>query len=143
MAEIDDLYLRSKEDGTAITFYSHNGEWKASTLGKIDPVNINDYNFTFSDLFWKLVKGDFTGLNSEYTYFLELCSTYNAIVTQYPTDRLYLITARNNLTGDYFNFDEVEDIRPIFTDEKIETYKVSELSVKSLAELEQWVKICL
>lgn len=138
LEEIDDLYLRSKEDGTAIPFYSWNGQWKASTLGKIDPVNINDYNFTFSDLFWKLVKGDFTGLNPEYTYFLELCSTYNAIVTQYPTDRLYLLTARNNITGEYLNFDEVENIRPIFTNEKIETYKVSELGVKSLAALEQW-----
>lgn len=138
LEEIDDLYLRSKEDGTAIPFYSWKGQWKASTLGKIDPVNINDYNFTFSDLFWKLVKGDFTTLNPEYTYFLELCSTYNAIVTQYPTDRLYTLTARSNITGEYLNFDEIENIRPIFSDDKIETHKVSELNVKSLVELEQW-----
>ena len=51
-----------------------------------------------------------------------------------------MITARNNNTGEYFTFDEIENVCGNFTQEKIQSFKVSDLNVSSLSELEQWVE---
>lgn len=137
---IDQIELVQKADGSAIQMYFWKGEWKVSTLGKITPVFINDYNFTFAELFWNLFKGDITAAVEGVTYFHELCTTYNAIVTQYETDRLYFLLGRDCNTGEMLTQDECDQIAVKFNEFRPTRFNVRELGIETLEGLEEFTE---
>jgi T4 RnlA family RNA ligase len=96
-----------KSDGSLIQVYLWDSEPQVSTSGTITPMTVQDCNFTFKDLFMRVL-GDPSLLNfmsvefnSKFTYMFELCASENRVLTKYPDDRLYLLGARDNTTGEY------------------------------------------
>ena len=142
--DFESLELIQKADGSAIQMYFWNGNWKFSTLGKITPFKVADYQFTFSELFLKLFGEEH--LNKAipgYCYFHELCSACNAIVTQYPEDTVFLLCARKVDTGEYLSSDELDRIAlEDFKEKRPHRLKVSELPLaeKTLEALESYVE---
>lgn len=131
------LKLVEKADGTAIVLYNHEGSWKVSTLGKINPLAVGDFPFTFSDLFKTIVGEDgFNNLDPNYTYFLELCTTYNQVVTSYESNRVYYITARHNATGEYIS-DAAPQFQNMYT---LRNFSVEDLKIDTLVGLEEFAE---
>ena len=101
--------VTSKEDGSLIKIYNYNGEWRVgtnSTIDAEDAVLNSPYYKNFRELFDVAAdncKFDFDRLDPNYTYLMELCSRYNAIVVPYNEPKLFHIGTRNNIT-----FEEVE-----------------------------------
>ena len=107
---INDKYnfIMEKVDGTAIQMWYDEvkKQWRISTLGTITTTKVNDDTCTYEELFWEIMGGkdklnNIPLLAQNYTYLFELCSKKNRILTRYPTDRIYLISARNNFSGEY------------------------------------------
>jgi hypothetical protein len=143
LRDFDTLELSQKADGSAIQMYFWKGEWKISTLGKINPMKVGDYPFTFAELFLKIFNSEnLKKANPEYCYFHELCSAYNIIVTQYPEDSVFLLVVRSVSTGEYLSSDEVDLIAEGFGEKRPHRLKVSELplSAKTLEALEAYVE---
>jgi hypothetical protein len=140
LEEYPDLELREKTDGTMITFWVDDGKFFASTTGKIVPTKINDYDFTFAQLFFKLFKLDATKIESGKTYLFELCSRYNHVVTIYDNDSIFLNSIRDNITGDYSDFGEMM----VFSNRvgvKIgKKFKFSDFGIKTKEQLIAWVE---
>jgi T4 RnlA family RNA ligase len=112
-------YLMQKVDGTAIQLWNDKSRkrWNASTLGTITPSNVGDYNFTFSDLFWTVLNSGKVNINfldndvfKDCTFLFELCTTYNRILTKYPTDRIFLLSVRENKTGEYWDTEDLANV---------------------------------
>jgi hypothetical protein len=137
---IDSLRLEQKADGSSIQVYHWNGSWRASTLGRITPLNVSDYGVTFDALFWSLFKGDMEKADPKICYFHELCSQYNIIVTQYPEDCLFLLTARNVETGKYLSATELDEVAISFNEKRPISYSVKELGIDSLVGLEEFAE---
>jgi len=93
--------LIQKADGSAVQVYQYNGNWKASTLGSIDTMNVSDFDFTFADLFWKIFGEDTSQLIPGNTYMFELCTVYNRIVTEYENDCVFFLGTYSNVDGKY------------------------------------------
>jgi RNA ligase len=97
-----------KYDGSLLTLYHYDGEWRTATTGTIfadTPVN-NREDLTFSSLFWstmeRVTKRDKAAtcslLNPDMCYMFELCTPYNIVVTPHSESMLYLLAARNRVT---------------------------------------------
>lgn len=142
--DFDSLELVQKADGSAIQMYFWKGEWRISTLGKIKPCRIGDYQFTFADLFLKLFGVEnLAKANTEYCYFHELCSAYNIIVTQYPEDTLFLLLARKVSTGEYMSTSELDRVAlEDFHEKRPFRLKLSDLPLaeKTLEALEAFIE---
>lgn len=138
---INQIQLRTKEDGSLIHLFWNDNDWKLTTSGSLTLNNINDYDLTFGDLFWKTLNQDDavfkSKLNKEYTYIFELCSRFNAIVSLYKNDRIYFLNARNNLWGTYL---PVEDIAKELNLPLPKSLFLYELNVKTKDELVMWVE---
>lgn len=92
--------FRQKLDGSCIILYFYKDSWKASTLGSIETSEVNDFGFTFSELFWKLFGKDTSDLIPGRTYLFELCTVYNRIVTKYKEDHVTYLGCLSNQTGE-------------------------------------------
>lgn len=101
--------LAAKADGSCIQLW-HDGEnWRASTLGTITTLIVQESTLTFEQLFLKTSDHIFFDeLNPDITYIFELCTEENRIVTQYPADHVVLLGARNRLTGAYLSDIELD-----------------------------------
>ena len=105
-------YAKEKLDGTLIFLYYYDEEWKIGTRNTIDakdaPLENVKYN-TFKDLFYDIIKiysnFDFTKLNKNCTYCLEMCSIYNTVVVEYKEPKLFHILTRNNTTLEELDVD--------------------------------------
>lgn len=124
-AQIDwaSAQVTEKMDGTCVSLYWYDNEWKIGTNSNIDAhdssLNIGGYK-TYYDLCaaaLRKYKVDFNKLNKNYTYTFELCSPYSRIVCKFDEIELYLILVRNNLTLDE------ENIKPISAEIGIHTPK--------------------
>jgi len=132
-----------KEDGTAIAVWydSVRSVWRASTLGAITPFKVGDYEITFDALFWKTLGEENKNIlesqgDKNVTYLFELCCLENRIVTKYITDRVFLLTARNNKTGVY----ETPSWWDIFKAYKPDFFLLAgEDNIKTLDDLKRWV----
>lgn len=140
--DIDSIDLVQKADGTAIQMYYWGNQWRVSTLGKIEPSEVQGYPFTYHELFIKLFNEDgFAKADPKYCYFFELCTSCNTIVTQYPKDSVFLLLARNVETGEYVSQQDLDNIaeydfkvtRPI-------RIKLNTLNLKSMDELLEYVE---
>ena len=85
-----------------VIFWNYEGEWNVSTKGSPDAGGqCGDFNFTFSDLFWKTLKSygmnqfPHPGVMPSYTYIFELTSIYNRVVVQYKESALTLTGVRD------------------------------------------------
>lgn len=148
---INQIELKTKEDGSLIHIYNVNDSdensvddgWRLSTSGTIDPSNnnIGDFGLTFTDLFWqtaKLSKSEFLSkLDKANTYIFELCTKTNMIVTQYASDRIYLLNIRNTEYGTYQPIDELAKQLNVLIPKSIFLY---ELGIKTKEELSVWVE---
>lgn len=92
------MYHRNKKTGLAegVRMPRMTRGWRISTFGRITPAEV------FENLFWTLFFGgdesaarSLDSLDREVTYLFELCGSENKVVTEYPTDRLYLIAGRH------------------------------------------------
>ena len=108
---------RMKIDGSMMSAWYHNGEWHLSTSGAIDawktPVNNNNDNLTFGDVFEKALRNnnitwnDLCGVMCEdYCYTFELVSPETRIVIPYKKADLYLIGVRDMRTLDELNIED-------------------------------------
>lgn len=93
--------VQEKLDGSLCTLYHHDGAWHVASSGVPDATSgVNDYGFTFADLFWR-VWGEmgYTLPNTEnMCYMFELMTPYNRVVVRHDFNRLVLIGARNLTT---------------------------------------------
>jgi hypothetical protein len=82
--------------------WNYKGTWEVSTKGSPDAGgNVGDFNFTFSDLFWKTLKSyPISQLDSHFTYILELTSLYNRIVCQYGKDPTLTLIGVRDISSD-------------------------------------------
>ena len=112
-SNIKDGFLRQKVDGTLINLWYDivSFVWRVSTTGTITPTKINDFDFTFQDLFFKLSKIPLEVLNHNFTYMFELCTPYNRIVTEYKKDSIYLLYVNDNDNG-YYQAEEHNKLKP-------------------------------
>jgi hypothetical protein len=102
-------------DGSLISFYWYNGEWRVATSGCIDAEDAPcDGAFkTFKDLIDRALEDnpiDFKRLNTGCTFTFELCSPHNQQVVEYKDFKLYLILVRNNNTLDELNIYQAAEI---------------------------------
>lgn len=138
---INQIELKSKEDGSLIHLYYVNGDWKVSTSGTITPLPVMDSNLTFTDLFWNTLgqnKETFTSqLDKNYTYIFELCSRINQIVSLYSTDRVYLLNIRHTQYGTYLPIEDIAKSLNLLTPKSIFLYQ---LNISKLSDLIDWVE---
>lgn len=94
--------VQNKLDGSLATLYWYNGEWHVATSGTPDATgNVNDFGFTFAELFWKTFNDMGLKLPHEHhemattnCYMWELTTPYNRIVVKHQEPRLTLIGSR-------------------------------------------------
>ena len=109
-----------KEDGSLMQLYSFNNEWHIATSGTPDAKTpINDYGFSFEELFWNTF-GDKSKLPSPdcgKCFWFELVSQYNRIVVRYNNPELILLGGRDLTTLQELTLEEAgkyfPHIRPV------------------------------
>lgn len=106
--EVDDPFnwqesvvCSEKVDGSLIILYFWNGKWRINTRFSFGDGQINDSPYTWESLVSSLL--DFSKLNPELTYVMELCSRYNKVVRDYPTPSLFLLSVFDRYNELYFN----------------------------------------
>lgn len=92
-------WCQQKLDGSYISLFYHNNEWKINTRGSFAYGIIKEYGGTWTNLFeetlgYKLNK--IKDLDTSYTYVFELCSRWNQTVVYYPKPELYLLSIFSN-----------------------------------------------
>ena len=94
--------VQEKVDGSLMTIYVYDNTWHVASSGTPDAGGlVNDFGFSFAELFWKtfdqydivLPKKD-CGM----CFMFELCSQYNKIVVRHSTPSLTILGARNLAT---------------------------------------------
>ena len=119
------MYVREKLDGSLIKLHFNFGKWIWTTNNGFD-ANVELPGFfpvcdepgtrdakTFQDLIdYALTKNpiDYDYLSTEMTYIFELTSPMNRIVVPYTETKLWLLGARQNITGAEFTPEELHDI---------------------------------
>lgn len=105
--------VMDKHDGSLIKIYFWNGLWRVSTRGTaFAESNCNGFDVTFYNLvlealgcneksFQKLCN---TWLDNEYTFIGEITCVENRVVKRYNGYSLWFIACRENLTGDYLDY---------------------------------------
>jgi hypothetical protein len=100
--------VQEKLDGSLIILWHYQGAWHVSTSGSIDASGeVNDFGFTFEELFWKTwvdLDYDLEDVFTDFTYMFELMTPYNQIVVKHPKSRIVLHGARS-LKADMKEFD--------------------------------------
>ncbi len=98
-----------KADGSLIQLWydTDQAKWRVSTSGIITPHNVQDENYTFEDMFWRVWDGHTDLLDRDFTHMFEICCEANRIVTRYKKDHLVYLTSRNTMSGSYCKFTEL------------------------------------
>jgi hypothetical protein len=94
-----------KLDGSLCTLYHYNDEWHVASSG--DPAasgDVNGFDFTFKELFWKTWNdlGYELPQSTRYCYMFELCTIYNKVLVQHKESRIVLHGVRNIHTQQEF-----------------------------------------
>lgn len=86
----------NKLDGSLATIYAYNGSWHVATTGSPDAGGqVNDFDFTFAELFWKTYEYDLPPVDCNICFYFELTSPYNKIVVNHAEPKLTLLGARD------------------------------------------------
>lgn len=82
-----------KLDGSLMTLYWYDNQWQVASSGTPDAIGeVNKFNFSFAELFWKVwneLKYNLP-LDTTYCYMFELMTPYNRIVVPHKKNRLVL-----------------------------------------------------
>jgi len=114
--DLSDMVIQEKHDGSLMSLFFHNGEWKCCTSGTpTAQSNVGDWEITFADLFWKALNmkniNDVLESYKEHTFTFELTAPQNKVVRSYDKPSLVLLGTRfrqEELTPDYLKeFSEV------------------------------------
>jgi RNA ligase len=112
--DFTNAYALEKCDGSLITCFYYDNEWRMSTSGTIDGSgSVGFCNMSFYDLFWKTAETYKLSekMDSRYTYTFELMSPLNRVVTRYTENSLALLNARDtNNNHKELNYDELEKL---------------------------------
>lgn len=108
-----------KLDGSLIKIYHHKSQWHISTRHTMFAEGSANPTMTFKELCLlalNMTEDHFQSkcqlvLNPKYTYICELVSPDNPIVVRYTTHNLFLLSVRENATGNYI-MDENPDFIP-------------------------------
>jgi T4 RnlA family RNA ligase len=112
-----DLGVFEKVDGSIITMFNYEDEWRISTSGVIDASsNINGGVMTFKDLFDKAVSRYestfYDHIDKKYIYVFELISPYNRVVTEYSYPDVRVLSMRHADTMEELHIDEINEAKP-------------------------------
>ncbi len=107
--DLSKMVIQEKHDGSLMSLYFHDGEWKCCTSGNpTAQSHVGELEITFADLFWEaLGKKDINTILEEYreyTFTFELTAPQNKVVRTYGKPALVLLGARfrqKELTPDY------------------------------------------
>ena len=96
----NDCTATEKIDGSLITLYFYNNEWRVATNSNINAENsdLSGPYKNFKELFEAAAEKsnlDYSKLNPKYNYTFELVSPFNKIVINYNDIKLYHILTRN------------------------------------------------
>ncbi len=90
--------IYEKVDGSLMTLYWYDGKWNVASSGTPDAGGeVNGFNLSFADLFWKTWNelGYVLPTDTDVCYMFELCTQYNKIVVQHKENRIVFHGARN------------------------------------------------
>jgi len=74
------------------------------------------------------------------TYIFELCCYANRVVTVYPNDRVYIIGARNKITGIAATYTEVSEMAKLFAVLQPKMIHFTDVNIKTLSETKDWIE---
>lgn len=117
-AEIDwnSARVMEKVDGSLSTIYYYDGAWRVATSGTPDASGkVNDFGFSFHELFWKTFEKytvDLSSLPKNHCFIFELTSQYNRIVVRHAEPSLTLLGARNIDTLQELTVEEASKFLP-------------------------------
>lgn len=96
-----------KYDGSLITLYKYDGKYHVATTGTPDAkVPVNDFSYTFEQLFYKVLEEnnlELPDIPEGISLMFELMTEYNRIVVPHPKMEVVLLNARNARTGDWLD----------------------------------------
>ena len=115
--DITKCSVYDKIDGSLIKIYHHNGHWHVSTRGTAyAESDVGGYGITFKELVYKALNiktqeefdniFDSFNIGRNYTFIFEVTSFENRIVTHYTGYKLWILSIRNNISGNYVAFPE-------------------------------------
>lgn len=154
----DELTLVEKADGTCINLWFDfiNESWRVSTLGRITTTQIYGGGETFESMFLRILFGKCITMHAAqetlnqifdkyHTYKFEACGKENPIVTQYATERIFLIGARHNKSGQHLCDSQLERLNQTAQSKNLWLrlpYKKSltSLGLKSLADVQAYME---
>lgn len=120
-AEIDweSAVVFDKCDGSLITLWRHNGEWRLSTSGTIDAdSSANGAAYTFADLAWKAVtemygskEAFLAKLDVNFNYMFELMTPFNIVVCIHNDYKLILHGARDMRTLEEVTINDIDLVK--------------------------------
>ncbi|MDE2425595.1 MAG: 2'-5' RNA ligase [Elusimicrobia bacterium] len=93
--------VQEKLDGSLAVMFYYDHKWQVATSGTPDASgNVNGFDFTFEELFWKTfkemgLKTPDDGYDIETTFMFELTTPYNKVVVQHKECKLTLIGTRD------------------------------------------------
>jgi hypothetical protein len=96
--DFTDFVAHTKEDGSLMLVYHHDGRWRANTRGTFGEDRVPFQEFTWQELAARALGlgslQDLSGrLDESLCYVCELCSPFNRVVRRYPEPALFLLTA--------------------------------------------------
>lgn len=91
--------IQEKVDGSLMTIYEYDNTWHVASSGTADAVGlVNDFGFSFAELFWKTFNQYdilIPNKNVNMCFMFELCSQYNKIVVRHSAPSLTLLGGRS------------------------------------------------
>lgn len=97
----DTARLYEKLDGSLMTLYYYQGEWRVQSSGMADAAGeVNGFGYSFGELFWKVWqdKNYQLPIETNYCFMFELMTPYNRIVVRQNSNNLVLHGVRDRLT---------------------------------------------
>lgn len=91
--------IQEKLDGSLITLYSYDNMWHVATSGTPDAKgNVNGFDFSFADLFWKAFEecgASLPALDCGKCFMFELMSPYNKVVVRHDKLKIACLGGRD------------------------------------------------
>lgn len=97
---LNDFRCHTKEDGSIVTLFYYNGEWKIRTRSTFGNILINGFDITWKQIVIRrlgLKEAEFQdwcnkNLNQDYSYTMELCSIENQNISLYDEDKIFMLS---------------------------------------------------
>lgn len=128
----DRAKVLKKEDGSLMTMYFYNGQWRVQTTGMIDANgSVGNHEFSFAELFWKTFNdngGRLDKLDKNKCYCFELCTVYNQVVALHQTPHLVLLNVRNRMDYSEATYKELVSIGEQIGIKTVEAFDFNNLS---------------